>query len=65
MEKNKKRWKTKQNGLSNSRYCHHCLSYDCDPMFFQDTIATKKRIERRKNGLCEACGKEKCQCKSK
>jgi len=34
-------------------------------MFFQDTIATKKRMERRKNGLCEACGKEKCQCKSK
>lgn len=61
----KKRHKTKKNGLSNSRYCHDCLSYDCNPMFYEDTIATRKRRYRRENGLCEACGNKECVCKSK
>lgn len=64
---NKKRWRVKQNGLSNKDYCQHCLSYYCDPMYHLDTIANKKRLARRRAGLCEACGKVKkqCHCKSK
>lgn len=60
----KKRWPKKQNGLSNRNYCHYCLSYNCDP-FGPDSIANRKRLNRRKLGLCEACGKKECSCKGK
>lgn len=62
---NKKRHIQKKNGLSNSNYCHHCLSYNFNSMFFQDTITTRKRLHRRRSGLCEACGKRVCTCRSK
>lgn len=63
--KNKKRWVKKQNGLSNKNYCHDCLSYNCDPLCGEDSIANKKRLQRREVGLCEACGKSPCGCKNK
>ena len=65
MGRRKPRHKIKKNGLSNSRYCHHCLCYDCNTMFFESTIATKKRLQRRKLKLCEACGNKECTCKNK
>lgn len=64
MKKFKKRWRTKLNGLSNSRYCHPCLSYGCDPIGAPETIATRKRRSRRIAKLCEGCGKKECECKN-
>ena len=65
MGRNKPRHKTKKNGLSNKDYCHHCLSYNCDPMYFMNTVATNKRLGRRRLNLCEGCGNKDCKCKNK
>lgn len=65
MGTNKPRHKIKKNGLSNKNYCHACLSYDCNPIFHVETIAVKKRLERRRNKLCEGCGNKDCKCKNK
>lgn len=60
----KKRWKTKLNG-HNRNYCQHCLCHHCDPMFFINSIANRKRLKRRELKLCESCGKKECQCKNR
>jgi hypothetical protein len=54
--KNKPRHKIKKNGLSNKHYCQTCLSYNCNPLYSEDTIAVRKRLTRRKLNLCEASG---------
>jgi hypothetical protein len=63
--KQKKRLFKKQNGLSNKDYCHHCLSHYCNPMYYINSIANRKRINRRRLKLCEACGEKICLCKNK
>lgn len=63
MKNIKKRWPNKKNGLSRKNYCQGCLSFGCDPFLTPDTIAVRKRLARRKAGLCEGCGKNKCSCK--
>lgn len=63
--KQKKRHKFKKNGLPSGRYCQVCLSWGCNPMFALDTIATRKRMYRRRNNMCEGCGKIVCSCKNK
>ncbi len=63
--KNKRRWLKKLNGLSNKDYCQGCLSYHCDPMSYVDSIANRKRMHRRRLGLCEGCGKKECKCKNR
>ncbi len=65
MTKKSKRWAKKLNGLSNKNYCQGCLSYNCDPMNREDSIANKKRLHRRRMALCEGCGKTPCSCKNK
>lgn len=65
MGRNKPRHKFKKNGVPSGNYCQDCLSWNCDTMFFEETIATTKRLSRRKQGLCEACGSNPCKCKNK
>lgn len=58
-----RRWERKLNG-NDRHYCQDCLSHDCNSSLFINSIANRKRLERRRNGLCEACGQKKCVCKS-
>ena len=63
--KTKKRWPQKRNGLPHKSYCQVCLSFGCDSFSSPNSIANRKRRERRRLKLCEACGQKVCKCKNK
>ena len=43
--------------------CPDCFAFNCDPMSMSQKFRAKVR-RRREAGLCGACGKKPCQCKS-
>jgi len=64
MGRNKPRHEFKQDGYRARDFCQHCMCHNCDPLFFVDTIATRKRTERKHSGICEGCGIDPCKCKN-
>lgn len=65
MSRNKPRHKFKQDGYRTSDFCNHCMCHDCNSWFSVDTIAVNKRTQRRRDKVCEGCGKDPCKCKNR
>ncbi len=54
----------KLNGNPSYDLCPHCYTYRCDPGSMSHAFNTK--IARRlAQGVCPACGRDPCRCKSR
>lgn len=59
-----KQVKTRKKRTTGFDLCSGCYSFECNPMTMSKKFQSKVS-KRLKDGLCVACGKEKCACKSK